>query len=374
MGPVQFLPGSMTPPAVRSLHVIGGTALGGAERFFVRLVNALYRRNQPVAVVTVKGGEIDAAVDPSIPRYHAPMFATWDRYSRWLISRAAKDFPAAIVQTYMGRATRVTCLPAGSPAVHLARLGGYYNLKGYRHAQTWVGNTRGIARYLVDRGLPENRCVYIGNFVDTSVPASIDVLNGLRAEYRIPSEARLLLGLGRFHPNKGWSDLLDAFARLPAETDGRALHLLMVGSGPLDAELRQQAKTIGIESRITWAGWQKDPAPWYQLADVFVCASRHEPLGNVILEAWANRTLTVSTRSEGPLELMEDGLDGLLAPLQNPPALAEVIETALTLPQAQRAAMIEAGARKLQDRFSEDAIVNQYLALYARLTRWENHA
>lgn len=365
----------MTSPTVRSLHVIGGTALGGAERFFVRLVNALHQRSQPVAVVTVKGGAIDAAVEPGVARYHAPMFATWDRYSRWLINRTAKDFSASIVQTYMGRATRITRLPGNSASVHLARLGGYYNLKGYRHAHAWVGNTLGIARYLIDRGLPENRCFYIGNFVDTPAPASVDALSDLRTNYDIPNETRLLLGLGRFHPNKGWADLLDAFARLPAEIGGRPLHLLMVGSGPLDVELRRQARTLGIEPRITWAGWQEDPALWYQLADVFVCASRHEPLGNVILEAWANRALAVSTRADGPLELMEDGVDGLLAPLENPQALAEVIQAALALPQAQRAALIEAGACKLQSRFSEDAIVNQYLDLYARLTRYcENDA
>jgi glycosyltransferase involved in cell wall biosynthesis len=360
----------MTRPAVRSLHVIGGVALGGAERFFVRLVSALCQRSQPVAVVTVKGGEIDAALEPEVARYHAPMFATWDRYSRWLINRAAKDFSATIVQTYMGRATRITRLPGRSTCVHLARLGGYYNLKGYRHAHAWVGNTLGIAHYLADRGLPEDRCFYIGNFVDTPAPASADALNRLRATYQIPNQALLLLGLGRFHPNKGWADLLAAFARLPAEIDERPIHLLMVGSGPLDAELRRQARTLGIEKRITWAGWQKDPAPWYQLADVFVCASRHEPLGNVILEAWANRTLAVSTRADGPLELVEDGVDGLLAPLQDPQALAEIIHTALTLPQSQRSAMIDAGASKLQSRFSEDAIVNQYLDLYARLARY----
>ena len=359
----------MTTPAVRTLHVIGGTALGGAERFFVRLINALHQRNQTVAVVTVKAGEIDAAIEPGVARYHAPMFATWDRYSRWLINRAVKDFSASIVQTYMGRATRITRLPDSSASVHLARLGGYYNLKGYRHAHAWVGNTAGVARYLIDRGLPENRCFCIGNFVDTPVPASADALNRLRATYGIPVPARLLLGLGRFHPNKGWADLLDAFAHLPAKIDGCPLCLLMVGSGPLDAELRQRAKALGIEPRITWAGWQKDPAPWYQLADVFVCASRHEPLGNVILEAWANRTLAVSTRADGPLELMEDGVDGLLAPVESPRTLAEVIHTALTLPQAQRSAMIEAGAGKLESRFSEDAIVSQYLDLYARLSR-----
>ncbi|HYP68617.1 MAG TPA: glycosyltransferase [Thiobacillaceae bacterium] len=359
----------MTRPVVRSLHVIGGTALGGAERFFVRLVNALQQRKQPVAVVTVKGGEIDAAVEPGVARYHAPMFATWDRYSRWLINRAARDFSASILQTYMGRATRITRLPDHSACVHVARLGGYYNLKGYRHAHAWVGNTKGIIRYLIDRGLPEDRCFYVGNFVDMPAAASADALSRLRATCAIAIQARVLLGLGRFHPNKGWADLLDAFARLPAEVDGRSLHLLMVGSGPLDAELREQARTLDIAPRITWAGWQKDPAPWYQLADVFICASRHEPLGNVILEAWANRTLTVSTRASGPLELMEDGVDGLLAPVADPQALAEIIHTALTLPQAQRAAMIEAGASKLQNRFSEDAIVNQYLDLFSRLKR-----
>jgi glycosyltransferase involved in cell wall biosynthesis len=298
------------------------------------------------------------------------MFATWDRYSRWLINRAAKDFSASIVQTYMGRATRITRLPNRSTCIHLARLGGYYNLKGYRHAHAWVGNTLGVARYLADQGLPEDRCFYVGNFVDTPAPASADALDRLRAAYGIPIQARLLLGLGRFHPNKGWADLLDAFARLPAQIGERPLHLLMVGNGPLDAALRLQAGTLGIAPRITWAGWQKEPAPWYQLAEVFVCASRHEPLGNVILEAWANRTLAVSTRADGPLELMEDGIDGLLAPLENPQALAEVIQAALALPQAQRSAMIEAGTGKLQSRFSEDAIVNQYLDMYSRLKRY----
>ena len=176
-----------------------------------------------------------------------------------------------------------------------------------------------------------------------------------------------MLGLGRLHPNKGWADLLDAFARLPASSRGAPLHLLMVGDGPLRKDLEQLSGQLGIASRVHWAGWQNDPAPYYQLADVFVCASVHEPLGNVILEAWANRTLVVSTRAQGPLELMQDGVNGLLAPLADAAGLADVLRPALELDDEHRARMIESGYGEVTRHYSEVAIVSGYTALYADL-------
>ncbi|HEY9146082.1 MAG TPA: glycosyltransferase, partial [Thiobacillus sp.] len=174
-------------------------------------------------------------------------------------------------------------------------------------------------------------------------------------------------GLGRLHPNKGWADLLDAFARLPASSRGAPLHLLMVGDGPLRKDLEQLSGQLGIAARVHWAGWQNDPAPYYQLADVFVCASVHEPLGNVILEAWANRALVVSTRAQGPLELMQDGVNGLLAPLADAAGLADVLRTALVLDDEHGARMIESGYGEVTRHYSEAAIVSDYTVLYADL-------
>jgi glycosyltransferase involved in cell wall biosynthesis len=354
-----------TTPA-RSLHVIGGKGSGGAERFAVRLINALARRGEPVAAVTVAGGEIARSIDPAVPQYHAPMLGVWDLYSRWKINRAIRQFQPDVVQTYMGRATRIVHLPRGGLPVHLARLGGFYNLKGYRHAHAWVGNTRGIRDYLLANQLPADRAHYIGNFVDT--PHRIDEAekNALRAQLGLQG-CRVLAGIGRLHPNKGWADLLHAFARLPDSIDGASLHLVMVGDGPLRQELAQLAGQLGIAARVHWTGWQPDPAPYYQLADVFVCASVHEPLGNVILEAWANRALLVSTRAQGPLELMQDGVNGLLAPLSDPAGLAEVLHGALTLDSTTRMQLIEAGYDTVTRQFSEAAIVSTYTTLYAGL-------
>jgi len=352
---------------MRTLHIVGGRKLGGAERFFVRLVNSLAGHGESVAVVTVAGGEIDAAVHPEIPRYHATQAGVWDLWSRWRIAQAVRHFQPAVVQTYMGRATRLTHLPRNGLPVHLARLGGYYNLKGYRHAHAWIGNTQGIRDYLVARGLPARRVFHIGNFVDPAPPLPADSLAQLRAQWGIPVDALVILGLGRLHANKGFADLLDAFVRLPEAHGNRSLRLVLVGDGPLAKELRSQAEALGLNQRVVWAGWQYNPVPWYQMADVFVCPSRHEPLGNVILEAWANRVPVVSTAAQGPKELVEPGVNGFLAPVANPQALAEAMQEALALGQARHQEMIAAGLAEVEGRFSEQAIVQAYLDLYRQL-------
>ena len=85
------------------------------------------------------------------------MRGIWDLWARGKIAKLVESRRPPIVQTWMGRATRLTHLPARSQSVHVARLGGYYNPKGYRHAHAWVGNTRGICDHLIREGLPANR-------------------------------------------------------------------------------------------------------------------------------------------------------------------------------------------------------------------------
>ncbi len=367
-GPADSLAPGTAGGGISSLHIIGGRKLGGAERFFVRLVNALARQGEPVEVVTVPGGEIDAAVDPQIPRHHAPLAGIFDVWSRLRIRQIVKKHSPAIVQTYMGRATRLTHLPESCPSVHVARLGGYYDLKGYRHAGAWIGNTRGICDYLIREGLPAGRVFHIGNFVDAAPRHDPGTLLELRRKWLIPEDAIVFLGLGRLHPNKGFSDLLQAFSRLPAALHERPLHLAMVGDGPLRSALKDEAAQLGIGSRVTWAGWQYEPSPWYQLADIFVCSSRHEPLGNVILEAWANSTPLVSTAAEGPVELITPGQDALLAPAADPARLADSMLQMLALDAAARESMVEAGLSKLSANYSEAAIVTAYLDLYRKIS------
>lgn len=354
---------------IHSLHVIGGSKLGGAELFCVRLVNALAKRHEGVGALVLPDGEIDAALSPQVVKQYAALSSVWDIWSRVRIHQTVKHLAPEIVQTYMGRATRLTHLSRKGRPVHIARLGGYYNLKGYRHAHAWVGNTRGICDYLIRGGLPAERVFHIGNFVDIPPRIASQELALLKERWHVPQDAYIILGLGRLHPNKGFEDLLKAFSVLPASLHDRPLQLVMVGDGTLGTELKHLAEQLGIADRVTWTGWQYQAAPWYQLADVFVCSSRHEPLGNVILEAWANKTPVVTTMTEGPMEFVSEGQDALLAPLNNPQALASAILNMLCAREIDRRKMTEAGFSKLQTHFGEQAIVSSYIDLYQQLQK-----
>jgi len=353
---------------VSSIHVLGSRQLGGADRFFIRLVEALARAGHPTLAVTRPGSPVAQALDPAVEQVHLPLAAKWDLYSRWRLTQLIHARRPDVVQTYMGRATRLTRLPRGSGTVHIARLGGYYKLKGYyEHAHAWVGNTHGICRYLIEQGMPAERVFYIGNFIP--VPRAVDAAEvaALRHRLDLPAQARVVFALGRLIDKKGFDDLLQGFARVPPELDGRPVVLVIAGDGPARERLHTLGRQLGLESRLRWAGWQNDPTPYYALADWFVCPSRHEPLGNVILEAWQHRLPVLSTRNEGALELIEDGGNALLAPLNDGAALGDALAAALALPAAERERLAAAGYHTVQREHNEAAVVNAYLYLYERL-------
>lgn len=351
----------------RSLHILGSRQGGGAERFFVRLVQGLRAAGHQALCILPPQAWSRAQLGEHPDTLSVALRGIWDLPSRWRIGRLIAEHRPDIVQTYMGRATRLTHLPRGRLPVHVARLGGYYDLKGYRHAHAWIGNTRGICDYLIGAGLPAGRVFHIGNFVEAQAVVDANELDTVRTRHGIPQDAWLLLAVGRLHPNKGFDDLLAAMDTLPERLGGRPVHLLVAGDGPLREALRRQAAAGRSAARVHWAGWIDRPAAYYQAADLFVCPSRHEPLGNVILEAWAHRRPVVATASAGARELITHERNGLLTPVEQPRALGAALEGALALPEPARMALGENGLNEVRAQYAPEVIIQRYLDLYALL-------
>jgi glycosyltransferase involved in cell wall biosynthesis len=127
------------------------------------------------------------------------------------------------------------------------------------------------------------------------------------------------------------------------------------------------ARQLALAPRLRWVGWQNDPGPYYDLADVFVCPSREEPLGNVILEAWAHRLPVITTRTPGPLELIAEEESGLLVEIRDPAALAAGISALVKAGPAAWRSLAEKGLTSLKQHHTEEAVLKDYLALYAEL-------
>jgi glycosyltransferase involved in cell wall biosynthesis len=353
---------------MKSLHIIASKQMGGAERWFLRFLHALQARGHEVRAVVRRASELDSDVLAGLPAAALPLRTVWDPLSRWEVSRLIRRERPAIVQTYMGRATRLTHIAPGSGVVHLSRLGGYYKLDGYRHAHAWIANTRGLCDYLVRQGFPHDRVFHIYNFAEPVHAVDPQALEALRLQLALQPDDLLLLTPGRCVPVKGQRTLLDALARLPASLAGRRLRLAMLGDGPLLPALRRQAESAGIGKRMIWAGWQHDVAPWYALADLIVFPSREpETLGNVVLEAWAYQRPLITTLFRGAREITTHGEDAFCVRCDDAGALADALRLVITDNTLQRQ-LVKGGSATLQRNFGEPMVMSQYQQLYRQLT------
>ncbi len=200
----------------RLLQAMAGAKHGGAENFFVRLAGALQRAGEPQRVL-IRRDPVRAAllgelgVDVAEASFGGRLDLTTGRAFR----REIEAFRPEIVLTWMSCATRQFCPPGDF--VHLARLGGYYDLKYYRRCDHLIGNTRAIVEYAVGQGWAADRVHYLPNFVPDPGPRLSPA----------PSAARHAVALGRLHPNKGFDILLEALSLTPE------LVLSLAGEGEL---------------------------------------------------------------------------------------------------------------------------------------------
>jgi glycosyltransferase involved in cell wall biosynthesis len=268
------------------------------------------------------------------------------------VAAFARAEGAKLLLAWMNRAGAHT--PKG-PWTRIGRLGGYYNLKYYRGFDALVANTPDIRRWVIEQGWPEDRVVCIPNFA-----APTDGVEPVeRATLDTPYGVPLLLGMGRLHHNKAHDVSLKALARIPEA------HLWIAGAGPLEAELKALAAELGVAGRVRFLGWREDAAALYRAADICIFPSRFEPLGNVVIQCWANGLPVVAAASQGPGALIGDGEDGLLAPVDDAEALAAQVRRLLDDPLLP-IRLIQNGHARVEGEFSEGAVVAQWLELFSR--------
>ena len=164
--------------------------------------------------------------------------------------------------------------------------------------------------------------------------------------------------MGRLHENKAHDVSLQALVELPEA------FLWIAGVGPLEAKLKAMAQALGVADRVRFLGWRTDASALYRAADICVFPSRHEPLGHVVIQAWAHGLPVIAANSQGPGALIRDGQDGLLTPVDDADALADGVRRLLAEPKL-RTGLAAAGARRVAAEFSEAAVVAQWKALFA---------
>jgi len=333
------------------LHLMGASGDGGAETYFVDLVQALARGGaEQACAIRPHAARQSALAAAGVPVSLAPFGGPFDLSTGPRLQRLARDLKPKVIVQWMNRAGRFA--PKG-PWARIGRLGGYYDLKYYRGCDLLVGNTQDIVDWLVREGWPKDRALCIPNFAAERDESPVD-----RASLDTPTDAPLILAMGRLHTSKAHDVSLKALAKLPGA------YLWIAGAGPLEVELKALAAETGVADRVRFLGWRTDAGALYHTADVCAFPSRYEPLGNVVIQSWAHGLPIVAAASQGPGELITDGVDGRLTPVDDVDAFAGALRELLDQP-ALRSKLVEAGRVRVAEGFSEAAIVAKWREVFA---------
>jgi glycosyltransferase involved in cell wall biosynthesis len=229
----------------------------------------------------------------------------------------------------------------------------------YRQCTLVLGPTRAVAAALEQKGL-EGRTAVWGRGVDAGRFSPARRNAGVRS--RLLGDAELLvLYVGRVSREKRVEVLLEA-ARLIGR-DTPAVRFVVAGEGPARELLERDAPpNVSFVGEVRGA----ELATLYASADLFCFPSTTDTFGQVILEAAASGLPIVAVAAGGALELVEDGVTGLLVPPDDPAALAEAMGALIRFPDRRARLAADARAQALERTW--DCSLEELRAAYALAT------
>jgi L-malate glycosyltransferase len=170
----------------------------------------------------------------------------------------------------------------------------------------------------------------------------------------------VVLHVSNFRPVKRVDVALDVFRRLRRRVRAR---FVLVGDGPVRADMERLAGEYGIEQDVSFVGEQRDLVRWLSIADLFLLPSAQESFGLAALEAMACEVPVVASRVGGLPEVIEDGVTGFLCAPNEVDAMAERGVEVLTT-RALHTRIAQAAADAVRTRFCTDRLVPLYEAAY----------
>lgn len=188
----------------------------------------------------------------------------------------------------------------------------------------------------------------------------------LRASLGAQPDELLVGAVGNVRRAKGYEILLEAAAEVVRR--GVPVRFVVVGqaTGPEFQELERRHSELGLGDRVRFLGFRDDVDALYRAFDVYLITSHSEGFSLSTVQALATGLPVVATRSGGPEEIIADGRTGILAELGSATQIADAIES-LARDRDLRRRLGDAGRASAVERFSIQAMVREYEALYDQL-------
>jgi glycosyltransferase involved in cell wall biosynthesis len=331
---------------------------GGAERYFVDLSSILAEHGHEVQVVCHRDfQEMDRLT--GIPGTTVESFTVagwWDLFALKKMRKAIERFEPDIVHAHLARGAYMAgkiCQKNEIPLV--VKTHNYVDLKYYKNVDIFITTTRDQQKYLVRQGVSPEKTKVIPNF--SRLPA-------VETVSRHVNDPLVIASCGRMVEKKGFHILLKALDKVIES--GARVSLRLGGDGEEKPSLLDLSETLGLNNQVEFCGWIDSISDFLEEADIFVLPSLDEPFGIVVLEAMARGTPLISTRTQGPSEILDEETSYLVE-TGSVDALAKALSIAISdkegrLKKAEKALCV------FNNAYSEKVVVPKIVQLYEGLT------
>jgi len=367
---------------LRILHLVARSHRRGAEIAALELAAALDdlgHENRVVALGAADSGGHETELPPLVDTSGLGPFDLVPRIRR--LRRLLVDEPVDAVLAHGGWAAQVAALaaPRRRPLLVWQRIGGLSpNVWRPSRQWWWRSVTRRFDVGIALTGELEDELRRLGfagpvwTIPNSREPGRFlgldrdEAARSLRAELGIGEDVHVVAFVGHLDPKKRADRALDVHERVLA-LGGRA-HLVVVGDGPLRAELERDARARGLAGHVSFVGRRTDVERILAGSDLLVLTSDLEGIPGVAIESLMAGCPVVSVPVGGVAEVIDDGVTGVLMPDADGDGMAATVVSLLG-DDGRRAAMSAAGRRQVE-RFSTQATAKVYSdSLVAALAR-----
>lgn len=362
------------PARARILFVITDLEVGGVPLHLLRLATSLHETGWRVTVVSLKppGAVGDRMRSAGVNVQSCDAQAPWDWRAIDRLAGIIGDLAPDIVHAFLfhaNLAARGAALLSGFRRSRL--ICEIQTVETERNWHLWVdrlthrlcrctiGNSPSVVEHLHRRaGISRARLRCVPGGADLERFADAEPMS--RDQLGVPAGVPLLIWVGRMDPIKGLDTLLAAVDRLRRH---QPVQLLLVGDGPIRAEVEADRAQRGLHDCVHLLGLRDDVPRLLATADAFVFPSRTEGFPNAILEAFAARVPVVATAAPGTRDLVTDGKTGRMSAVDDPVGLADAIQRTLRDRDAAQA-MAQQARRLVEQDFTRQRCYERYLDLY----------
>ena len=367
---------------MRILHISSARELGGGERHLADLANALSARGHNVFAAVRPHSPLisELTVLPKQNVIELPLRSALDARNAGRLASLVKRQEIEIVHAHMARDYPLAAYAARrNPTARLIITRHVLFPISRLHKFTLARVARVIAvskavgrQFLAANLVPVEKVTVVHNGIDVSrfqrTMTGFDRRQFCR-EWGVPEESVLVASVGAITPLKGHEDFLKAAVHVVRQVP--AAHFIIAGvdasvGQKTRAELEQSIQKLGLKGRITFIGRLDDITNLYNILTVFVSASHTESFGLAIVEAMAAGVAVVATKTEGALEIIENGQTGLLVPVADEHALAGSVVKLLN-DRELREDLASFAQASVSSRFSLRRMVDETEKIYSEV-------